>query len=122
MYKPRHDNRAGDEGQGRNPRKRASFFGLWCLGTVFASATAEAETVHKWHRRQARQGAAGAGGRWLIREIAVFPALAQAYTKKDTRYDLDASDGESVGFVECSDSGAEQSTQSRRSWLRRVVS
>ena len=41
------------------------------------------------------------------REIRVFPALAPTYTKKDKGYGLDACLGESVGFMERSDSGTE---------------
>ena len=41
------------------------------------------------------------------REIRVFPALAQTYTKNDERHYADAGIGESVGFMECSDSGTE---------------
>ena len=41
------------------------------------------------------------------REITVFPALAQTYTKNDERHDVDAGIGESVGFMERSDSGTE---------------
>ena len=41
------------------------------------------------------------------REITVFPALAHAYTKNDERHDVDACLGESVGFMERSDSGTE---------------
>ena len=41
------------------------------------------------------------------REITVFPALAQTYTKNDDTSDVDAGVGESVGFMECSDSGTE---------------
>ena len=33
------------------------------------------------------------------REIRVFPALAQTYTKIDDTSDLQACDGESVGFM-----------------------
>ena len=36
----------------------------------------------------------------LKREITVFPALAQTYTKNDERHDADAGIGESVGFME----------------------
>ena len=43
----------------------------------------------------------------LMREITVFPAQAQTYTKNDDTSDLDAGVGESVGFMECSGSGAE---------------
>ena len=39
------------------------------------------------------------------REIRVFPALAQTYTKNDDTIDLDAGVGESVGFMESSGSG-----------------
>ena len=41
------------------------------------------------------------------REITVFPALAQTYTKNDERHNLDACLGESVGFMERSGSGTE---------------
>ena len=41
------------------------------------------------------------------REIRVFPALAQTYTKNDDTSDLDAGVGESVGFMECSGCGTE---------------
>ena len=51
------------------------------------------------------------------REITVFPAQAQTYTKNDDTSDLDAGVGESVGFVERSECGAEQITQSRH-WAR----
>ena len=43
----------------------------------------------------------------MKREITVFPALAHAYTKNDERHDVDTGIGESVGFMECSDSGTE---------------
>ena len=43
----------------------------------------------------------------MKREIRVFPALAHAYTKNDESHDADAGIGESVGFMECSGSGAE---------------
>ena len=41
------------------------------------------------------------------REITVFPAQAQTYTKNDKRHDADAGIGESVGFMERSGSGTE---------------
>ena len=43
----------------------------------------------------------------LMREITVFPALVQTYTKNDESHDADAGIGESVGFMERSGSGAE---------------
>ena len=89
-------------------RKRPSVhIGLWCLTTVFASATADAETDGKCHRRQARRARQEPGALRFGREIRVFPALAQTYTKKDKRHDLDACLGESVGFMERSDSETE---------------
>ena len=89
-------------------RKRPSaLFGLWCLTAVFASATADAETDGKCHRRQARRARQEPDALRVEREIRVFPALAQTYTKKAKRYNLDACLGESVGFMKCSDSGTE---------------
>ena len=81
--------------------------GLWCLGTVFASA--------KQMRKLATNAIGGKPVRArqepdalrFEREIRVFPALAQTYTKKDSGHDLDACLGESVGFMERSDSGTE---------------
>ena len=81
--------------------------GLWCLTAVFASATADAETDGKCHRRQARRARQEPDAQRFGREIRVFPALAQTYTKKDKPNNLDACLGESVGFMECSDSGTE---------------
>ena len=46
-------------------------------------------------------------GQRFEREIRVFPALAQTFTKNNERHNLDACLGESVGFMECSDSGTE---------------
>ena len=43
----------------------------------------------------------------MKREITVFPALAQTYTKNEEPHDADAGIGESVGFMERSDSGTE---------------
>ena len=89
-------------------RKRPSVhIGLWYLTAVFASATADAETDGKCHRRQARRARQEPDAQRFGREITVFPALAQTYTKKDTPYNLDACLGESVGFMERSDSGTE---------------
>ena len=88
--------------------KRPSvLFGLGCLTAVFASATADAETDGKCHRRQARRARQEPDVQRFGREITVFPALAQAYTKKDKRHNLEACLGESVGFMKRSDSGTE---------------
>ena len=58
-------------------------------------------------RGQARRARQEPDAQRFEREIRVFPALAQTYTKIIKRHDLDACDGESVGFMECSDSGTE---------------
>ena len=89
-------------------RKRPSvLFGLWCLTAVFASATADAETDGKCHRGQARRARQEPDALRFEREIGVFPALAHTVTKHICPYNLDADAGESVGFMECSDSGTE---------------
>ena len=81
--------------------------GLWCLTAVFASATADAKTDGKYHRGQARRARQEPDALRVKREIRVFPALAQTYTKHDDTCTLEACLGESVGFMECSDSGTE---------------
>ena len=81
--------------------------GLWCLTAVFASAkrmrklTANAIGGKPVRARQEPDG------QRFEREIRAFPALAQSCTKKDKRHGLDACLGESVGFMERSDSGTE---------------
>ena len=72
------------------PKRPSVHFGLWCLAAVFASATADAETDGKCHGRQARRARQEPDAQRFEREITVFPALAQPYTKKDKRYNLDA--------------------------------
>ena len=47
------------------------------------------------------------------RDIRAFPALAHTVTKNFKRHGLDACLGESVGFIERSDSGTEVISQSR---------
>ena len=64
--------------------------GLWCLTAVFASATADAETDGKCHRGQARRARQEPDALRFEREIRVFPALAQTYTKNDKRPNADA--------------------------------
>ena len=89
-------------------RKRPSaLFDLWCLTAVFASAIADAETDGKCHRRQARRARQEPDALRFGREIRVFPALAQTYTQHDDTCTLEACLGESVGFMERSDSGTE---------------
>ena len=58
-------------------------------------------------RRQARRARQEPDALRFEREITVFPAQAHAYTKNDERHNLDACLGESVGFMECSNSGTE---------------
>ena len=89
------------------PKRPSVHFGLWCLTAVFASAVADAETAGKCHRRQARRARQEPDALSFEREITVFPALAHTVTKHICSYDLDADYGESVGFMECSDSGTE---------------
>ena len=66
----------------------------------FRVREADAETDGKCHRGQARRARQEPDGQRFEREIRVFPALAQTYTKKDKGHDLDACLGESVGFME----------------------
>ena len=73
----------------------------------FRFREADAETDGKCHRRQARRARQEPDAQRFGREIRVFPALAQTYTKKDIPHNLDACLGESVGFMERSDSGTE---------------
>ena len=77
------------------------------FGDGFRVCEAEAETGHKCHRGQARRARQEPDALRFEREIRVFPALAQTYTKKDNGHDLDACLGESVGFVERSVCGTE---------------
>ena len=87
--------------------KRANVCGPMVFGDGFRVCEAEAETGHKCHRGQARRARQEPDALRFEREIRVFPALAQTYTKKDSGHDLDACLGESVGFMERSDSGTE---------------
>ena len=77
--------------------------------------------------RQARRARQEPDAQRLKREITVFPALAQTYTKNDERHDADAGIGESVEFMERSGSGinhtvsplgreADQSVRPRKIW------
>ena len=58
-------------------------------------------------RRQAHRARQEPDAQRFGREIRVFPALEQTFTKNDERYDVDAGLGESVGFMERSGSGTE---------------
>ena len=73
----------------------------------FRFREADAETDGKCHRGQARRARQEPDALRFEREIRVFPALAQTYTKHDDTCTLEACLSESVGFMECSDSGTE---------------
>ena len=87
--------------------KRANVCGPMVFGDGFRVCEAEAETGHKCHRGQARRARQEPDALRFEREITVFPALAQTYTKNDERHGADAGIGESVGFVERSVCGTE---------------
>lgn len=74
----------------------------------FRFREADAETDGKCHRGgQAHRARQEPDALRFDREIRVFPALAQTFTKNDDTSDLDAGVGESVGFMECSGCGTE---------------
>ena len=87
--------------------KRANVCRPMVFGDGFRVCEAEAETGHKCHRGQARRARQEPDALRFEREIRVFPALARQVTKHICPYNLDAVDGESVGFMESSDSGTE---------------
>ena len=87
--------------------KRANVCGPMVFGDGFRVCEAEAETGHKCHRGQARRARQEPDALRFEREIRVFPALALTVIKNYKRHDLDACLGESVGFMERSDSGAQ---------------
>ena len=87
--------------------KRANVCWPMVFDGGFRVREADAETDGKCHRGQARRARQEPDAQRFGREITVFPALAQAYTKKDKPYNLDACLGESVGFMEKSGSGTE---------------
>ena len=88
----------------------------------FRVREADAETDGKCHRGQARRARQEPDGQRVERDIWVFPALALTVIKNYKRHDLDAYHGESVGFMERSDSGTEEITQSRRWDAKRTSS
>ena len=93
--------------------KRANVCWPMVFDGGFRFREADAETDGKCHRGQARRARQEPDALRFEREIRVFPALAQTHTKKDKGHYLDACLGESVGFMESSDSGTEEITQSR---------
>ena len=85
-----HCRRAGDEGALVMRPKWANV----CRPMVFDSGCrvreADAETDGKCHRGQARRARQEPDAQRLMREITVFPALAQTYTKNHERSNADA--------------------------------
>ena len=73
----------------------------------FRVSEADAETDGKCHRGKDVSPRQEPDELRFGREIRVFPALAQTYTKKDKGYGLDSCLGESVGFMERSECGTE---------------
>ena len=102
-----HCRRAGDEGALLMRPKRANVCRPMVFDGGFRVREADAETDGKCHRGQARRARQEPDALRVEREIRVFPALAQTYTKKDKGYGLDACLGESVGFMERSECGTE---------------
>ena len=87
--------------------KRANVCWPMVFDGGFRFREADAETDGKCHRGQARRARQEPDALRFEREIMVFPALAHTLTKNYKRHDLDACLGESVGFMERSDSGTE---------------
>lgn len=102
-----HCRRAGDEGTLVMRPKRANVCRPMVFDGGFRVREADAETDGKCHRGQAHRARQEPDGQRFEREIRVFPALAQTYTQHDDTCTLEACLGESVGFMECSDSGTE---------------
>ncbi len=102
-----HCRRAGDEGALVMRPKRANVCRPMVFDGGFRVREADAETDGKCHRGQARRARQEPDALRAEREIMVFPALAQTYTKNDDTSDFDAGVGESVGFMECSGCGTE---------------
>ena len=102
-----HCHWAGDEGALLMRPKRANVCWPMVFDSGFRVREADAKTDGKCHRGQARRARQEPDAQRLKREIRVFPALAQTYTKKDKPYNLEACLGESVGFMERSGSGTE---------------
>lgn len=97
-----HCHRAGDEGALLMRPKRANVCWPMVFDSGFRVREADAKTDGKCHRRQARRARQEPDALRFGREIRVFPAQAQTYTKHDDTCTLEAFFGESVGFMECS--------------------
>ena len=88
-------------------RKRPSALLTSAVAGGFGGGRSPSQKATGTARRQARRARQEPDAQTFGREISVFPALAQTYTKKDIPHNLDACLGESVGFMERSDSGTE---------------
>ena len=87
----------------QTPRSGRFISGLWCLGTVFASAEQRRKLATNAIGGKPVRARQEPDALRFEREIRVFPALAHTLTKNYKRHDLDACFGESVGFVEWSE-------------------
>ena len=76
-----HCHRAGDEGALLMRPKRANVCWPMVFDGGFRVREADAETDGKCHRGQARRARQEPDALRFEREITVFPALAQTYTK-----------------------------------------
>ena len=85
-----HCHRAGDEGALVMRPKWANVCRPMVFDGGFRVREADAETDGKCHRGQARRARQEPDAQRLKREITVFPALAQIYTKNHQRPNADA--------------------------------
>ena len=69
----------------------------------FRVREADAETDGKCHRGQARRARQEPEAQWVGREIRVFPALAQIYTKNHSGHNAEASVRRVCGWNEVED-------------------
>ena len=102
-----HCRRAVDEVALVMRPKRANVYWPMVFDGGFRVREADAETDGKCHRGQAREGAAGAGRTEDRAGDKGLSGSGTAVTKHICPYNLDADDGESVGFMECSGCGTE---------------
>ena len=85
-----HCRRAGDEGADVMRLKRANVCWPMVFDGGFRVREADAETDGKCHRGKARRARQEPDALMFEREIRVFPALAQTYTKNHQRPNADA--------------------------------
>ena len=85
-----HCRRAGDEGADEMKLKRENVRWPMVFDGGFRVREADAETDGKCQRGQARRARQEPDALRVKREITVFPALAQTYTKNHQRPNADA--------------------------------